>query len=66
MLDKWIFLDSVLPMLAEVPSREAGVLMAMLGIFHNAMKEHDKYGLDHAVLATRVRFKKCNFHRVVS
>jgi hypothetical protein len=44
-------------MLAEVPSREAGVLMAMLGIFHNAMKEHDKYGLDHAVLATRVREK---------
>ena len=57
-LDKWIFLDSILPMLAEVPSREAGVLMAMLGIFHNAMREHDKYGLNHTVLATRVRWRK--------
>lgn len=65
-MDKWMFLDSLLPMLALVPSREAGVLMAILGIFHEAMKEHDKYGLDHTVLAAKVRFERVKLVRVDS
>ena len=31
-LDKWLVLDEVLPILANVPSREPAVIMASLGI----------------------------------
>lgn len=53
-MDKWFFLDSLLPMLAEVTSREAGTLMAILGIFHTAFQDKEKFGLDHNILACRV------------
>ena len=30
-MDKWYVLDEIFPILQEVPSREPGVLMSMLG-----------------------------------
>ena len=32
-MDKWLVLESLIPMLEKVTSREPGVLMAMLGIY---------------------------------
>jgi SCY1-like protein 2 len=52
-LDKHIIHDHILPLLQQIPSREPGVLMAILGIYHAVMKNR-KLGLDKVFLATRV------------
>ncbi|EGD83576.1 SCY1 protein kinase [Salpingoeca rosetta] len=53
-MDKWIFQESMLPMLEHVKQRDAGVVMAMLGVLHQALRDKDKYGLDACCLSTRV------------
>jgi len=52
-LDKHIVLDHILPILEQIPSREPGVLMGMLGIYHQTLI-NKKLGMDKMMLATRV------------
>ncbi|XP_076044582.1 SCY1-like protein 2 isoform X2 [Oratosquilla oratoria] len=52
-LDKWLVLDEVLPFLSQVPSREAPVIMAIVGIYKVSLT-HKKLGISKEVLATKV------------
>eukprot|EP00118_Oscarella_pearsei_P002048 m.9311 g.9311 ORF g.9311 m.9311 type:complete len:1208 (+) comp21266_c0_seq1:2-3625(+) len=52
-MDKWMVLEEILPMLEAMPSKEPGVLMSMLGVLKECTN-HKKLGFDKEVLATRV------------
>lgn len=52
-LDKHIVMDQVLPAIIKIPSKEPGVLMGILGIFHKTMTTK-KLGFDKQFLATKV------------
>lgn len=49
-LDKFLVVDEVFPVLAEIPSREPAVCMAILGIFKQTMV-HKKLSLDKDYIA---------------
>ncbi|EDV29325.1 uncharacterized protein TRIADDRAFT_18343 [Trichoplax adhaerens] len=49
-IDKLTVMDLILPMLQEIPSREAGVLMSILGIYKTTF-EHKRLGFDLEHLA---------------
>ncbi|KAL5501957.1 hypothetical protein EMCRGX_G008642, partial [Ephydatia muelleri] len=51
--DKLILVDQVIPMLEKIKSREPAVLMAMLGIYTETLK-NKKLGLDKNLLGTRI------------
>ncbi|EDO42744.1 predicted protein, partial [Nematostella vectensis] len=51
-LDKYLVIEDILPFLAQIPSREAPTLMAILGIFKQTMV-HKKLGMDKDYLAMR-------------
>ncbi|XP_074638590.1 SCY1-like protein 2 [Acropora palmata] len=51
-LDKYAVLDDVIPLMNQIPSREAPTLMAILGIFKQTMI-HKKLGMDKDYLATK-------------
>jgi SCY1-like protein 2 len=65
-MDKWIVQDMMLPFLEKVPAREPGVLMAVLGIYHEVrtasvasaylkmFKGKQKFGFDAELLARRI------------
>ncbi|XP_068218143.1 SCY1-like protein 2 isoform X2 [Palaemon carinicauda] len=52
-LDRWLVIDDVLPFLEQIPSREAPVIMAMIGIVKVALT-HKKLGITKEVSATKV------------
>ncbi|KAL7631809.1 UNVERIFIED_CONTAM: hypothetical protein RMT77_017884 [Armadillidium vulgare] len=52
-LDKWLVIDEVFPFLETVPSKEAPVIMAMVGIYKVALY-HKKLGISKEILATKV------------
>ncbi|XP_065830467.1 SCY1-like protein 2 [Oscarella lobularis] len=52
-LDKWMVLEEILPMLEAMPSKEPGVLMSMLGVL-KACTDQKKLGFDKEILATRI------------
>lgn len=52
-MDKWYVLDEVFPLLPQIPSREPGVLMSILGIFKVTLS-HTKLGITKDILATKV------------
>lgn len=52
-MDKWYVLDEVFPLLPQIPSREPGVLMSILGIFKVTLS-HAKLGITKEILATKV------------
>ncbi|XP_031557688.1 SCY1-like protein 2 [Actinia tenebrosa] len=51
-LDKYVVMEDILPFLAQIPSREAPTLMAMLGIYKQTMI-HKKLGMDKDYLAMK-------------
>ena len=53
LLDKWTVVERLMPTLEQIPSREPGVLMALLGVFDSLVK-HKKLQLEKSVIATRV------------
>ncbi|KAK3878478.1 hypothetical protein Pcinc_016896 [Petrolisthes cinctipes] len=52
-LDRWLVMDDVFPFLETVPSREAPVIMAIVGTFKVALS-HKKLGISKEILATKV------------
>ncbi|XP_077994616.1 SCY1-like protein 2 [Glandiceps talaboti] len=52
-MDKWFVLDEIFPLLAQIPSKEPPVLMAMLGIYKTTL-EHKKLGIPKDILAAKV------------
>ncbi|XP_065191489.1 SCY1-like protein 2 [Sycon ciliatum] len=52
-MDKWMVQESILPVLQQIPSREAGVLMAILGIYREILN-NKKLGLEKLQVATVV------------
>ncbi|CAL4058588.1 unnamed protein product, partial [Meganyctiphanes norvegica] len=52
-LDKWLVMDDVFPFMQSVPSREAPVVMAIVGIFKVALT-HKKLGISKEILANKV------------
>ncbi|KAK7075289.1 SCY1-like protein 2 [Halocaridina rubra] len=52
-LDKWLVMDDILPFLEQIPSREAPVIMAIVGIVKVAMT-HKKLGITKEISATKV------------
>lgn len=52
-LDRWLVMDDIFPFLEQIPSREAPVVMAIVGIFKVALN-HKKLGISKEILATRV------------
>ncbi|XP_064400390.1 SCY1-like protein 2 isoform X2 [Halichondria panicea] len=53
LLDKHIVIDVLIPTLESISMREPGVLMAILGIYHETLKKK-KLGIDKTMLAARV------------
>lgn len=52
-MDKWCVLDDVIPLLPQIPSREPGVLMSILGILKVTFS-HPKLGFTKEILATKI------------
>ena len=52
-LDKWLIMDEIFPFLVQVPSKEAPVIMATVGILKVTL-HHQKLGISKEILATRV------------
>ncbi|GAB1598827.1 SCY1-like protein 2 [Argonauta hians] len=52
-MDKWCVLDEVIPLLPQIPSREPGVLMSILGILKVTFS-HPKLGFTKEILATKI------------
>lgn len=52
-LDKWIVIDDVINFLPELNSREAGCIMACIGIYQLSFN-HEKLGLTKEVICNRV------------
>ena len=52
-LDKWLIVDEIFPFLVQVPSKEAPVIMATVGILKVTL-HHQKLGISKEVLATKV------------
>lgn len=52
-LDKWLVFDDIFPFLTQVPSIEAPIIMAMMGIYKMALY-HKRLGISKEILATKV------------
>jgi hypothetical protein len=57
-MDKWMVQDMMLPFLEKVPAREPGVLMAMLGIFHEVGARPPCYSYGAAFPALTLLYHK--------